>query len=99
MEGQGHSFCGPYGASSLPALLRTAHVSQALGAGLGPALVWPSYTASYQAHVSASKNLAEARKEAREFGEERRKQIRRRVQEYNELKAAQERPPEGEPRT
>lgn len=82
-----------------PALLRTAHGSQALGAGLGPALVWPSYTASYQAHVSASKNLAEARKEAREFGEERRKQIRRRVQEYNELKAAQERPPEDETRT
>ncbi|EIW59934.1 uncharacterized protein TRAVEDRAFT_28849 [Trametes versicolor FP-101664 SS1] len=71
----------------------------ALGAGLGPALVWPSYTASYQAHVSASKNLKEARKEAREFGEERRKQIRRRVQEYNELKAAQERPREDESRT
>ncbi len=77
----------------------TAYISQALGAGLGPALVWPSYTASYQAHVSASKNLADARKEAREFGEERRREIRRRVQEYNEHKAAQERPPEDEPRT
>ncbi|KAI0630460.1 hypothetical protein C8Q77DRAFT_1133143 [Trametes polyzona] len=71
----------------------------ALGAGLGPALVWPSYNASYQAHISAAKNLAQARKEAREFGEERRREIRRRVQEYNELKAARERPPEDETRT
>ncbi|KAI0375010.1 hypothetical protein BV20DRAFT_961254 [Pilatotrama ljubarskyi] len=71
----------------------------ALGAGLGPALVWPSYTASYQHHLAAAKNLAQARREAREFGEERRKEIRRRVQEYNELKAARERPPEDERRT
>ncbi|TBU24317.1 hypothetical protein BD311DRAFT_766718 [Dichomitus squalens] len=65
----------------------------ALGAGLGPALIWPSYTASQQAHLSASRNLAQARKEAREFGEERRKEINRRVQEYKE-KQAKERPPE-----
>ncbi|KAI0362232.1 hypothetical protein OH77DRAFT_1388338 [Trametes cingulata] len=76
-----------------------AHKSQALGAGLGPALVWPSYTASYQHHLAAAKNLAQARREAREFGEERRKEIKRRVQEYNELKAARERPPEDEQRT
>ncbi|KAI8985637.1 hypothetical protein BD414DRAFT_488732 [Trametes punicea] len=68
----------------------------ALGAGLGPMLVWPSYHASYQHHLSAAKNLAQARREAREFGEERRQEIRRRVQEYNELKAAQERPRDGE---
>ncbi|KAL7280286.1 hypothetical protein ACG7TL_005199 [Trametes sanguinea] len=68
----------------------TINKLQALGAGLGPVLVWPSYSASYQHHLSAAKNLAQARREAREFGEERRQEIRRRVQEYNELKAAQE---------
>ncbi|KAI0820253.1 hypothetical protein BC628DRAFT_1469754 [Trametes gibbosa] len=62
----------------------------ALGAGLGPALVWPGYSASYQAHVSAAKNLAQARQEAREYGEERRKEIRRRVQEFNDLKGPRE---------
>ncbi|KAI1798385.1 hypothetical protein LXA43DRAFT_876187 [Ganoderma leucocontextum] len=59
----------------------------ALGAGLGPALVLPSYTASRQAHLSASKNLAQARSEAREFGEERRKEISKRVKEYKEKEA------------
>ncbi|KAH9851984.1 hypothetical protein C2E23DRAFT_732040 [Lenzites betulinus] len=68
----------------------------ALGAGLGPALVWPGYSASYQAHVSAAKNLAQARREAREYGEERRKEIRRRVQEYNDLKNSSERSSDGE---
>ncbi|KAI0676160.1 hypothetical protein C8Q78DRAFT_372338 [Trametes maxima] len=71
----------------------------ALGAGLGPMLVWPSYTASYQAHLSAARNLAQARSDAREYGEERRREIRRRVQEYNDLKAAREQPPEDEQRT
>ncbi|OJT13688.1 hypothetical protein TRAPUB_9787 [Trametes pubescens] len=75
-----------------------AYVVQALGAG-GPALFWLSYTASYQAHVSDSKTLADARKEAREFGKEKRREIRRRVQEYNELKAAQDSPLEDDPRT
>ncbi|KAH9893608.1 hypothetical protein C8Q73DRAFT_648190 [Cubamyces lactineus] len=66
----------------------------ALGAGLGPMLVWPSYTASRQAHIVASQNLAQARREAREFGEERRQEIHKRVQEYNALKEARERPPD-----
>ncbi|KAI0765611.1 hypothetical protein BD413DRAFT_574079 [Trametes elegans] len=71
----------------------------ALGAGLGPLMVWPSYSASHQAHLTAAQNLAQARKEAREFGEERRREIRRRVEEYNALKAAQEKPPEDEQRS
>ncbi|RPD65271.1 hypothetical protein L226DRAFT_246718 [Lentinus tigrinus ALCF2SS1-7] len=62
----------------------------ALGAGLGPALVWPSYTASYQAHLTASKNLATARKEAREYGEERRREISKRVKEYKEQQAREQ---------
>ena len=65
---------------------------QALGAGIGPMLVWPSYTASYQAHLSASRNLATARQEAREYGEERRREISKRVKEFKEKeKLAQER--------
>ena len=35
-------------------------------------------------HRAAAANLAQARREAREFGHERRKEIRRRVQEYRE---------------
>ncbi|KAI0711540.1 hypothetical protein C8Q76DRAFT_737027 [Earliella scabrosa] len=63
----------------------------ALGAGIGPMLVWPSYTASYQAHLSASRNLATARQEAREYGEERRREISKRVKEFKEKeKLAQE---------
>ncbi|KAM5530642.1 hypothetical protein V8D89_011564 [Ganoderma adspersum] len=59
----------------------------ALGAGLGPALVLPSYSASRQAHLSASRNLAQARSEAREFGEEQRVEISKRVKEYKEQQA------------
>ncbi|KAI0746567.1 hypothetical protein C8Q80DRAFT_1175944 [Daedaleopsis nitida] len=66
----------------------------ALGLGIGPVIVWPSYQASYQAHLSASHNLATARREAREFGEERRREISRRVKEYKEQQAReQEQPP------
>ena len=36
-------------------------------------------------HLSAAVNLAQARSEAREFGEERRKEIRKRVKEYREF--------------
>lgn len=35
-------------------------------------------------HRAAAANLAQARREAQEFGHERRKEIRRRVQEYRE---------------
>lgn len=38
-------------------------------------------------HLSASENLARARAEAREYGEERRREIRRRVQEARENKS------------
>ncbi|KAH9941290.1 uncharacterized protein BXZ73DRAFT_42063 [Epithele typhae] len=64
----------------------------ALGAGIGPAFLWPSYTAGYQAHVDAARNLAQARKDAREFGEERRREIRKRVQEYEKRKTEEARP-------
>ncbi|TFK83614.1 hypothetical protein K466DRAFT_554769 [Polyporus arcularius HHB13444] len=67
----------------------------ALGAGLGPALVWPSYTASYQAHLTASQNLAAARREAREHGEERRREISKRVKEYKEKEAREQAEREG----
>ncbi|KAI0764751.1 hypothetical protein C8Q74DRAFT_1283706 [Fomes fomentarius] len=68
----------------------------ALGAGLGPMLVWPSYQASHQAHLSASRNLAAARREAREYGEERRRAISERVKEFKaqEAQAEQNRPSE-----
>ncbi|KAI0923365.1 hypothetical protein AcW1_006350 [Taiwanofungus camphoratus] len=52
-----------------------------LGAGLAPALIWPSIGVADQRHLVASSNLAQARQEAREFGRERRAKIRRRVRE------------------
>lgn len=54
---------------------------QSLGAGLAPALIWPSIGVADQRHLVASSNLAQARQEAREFGRERRAKIRRRVRE------------------
>lgn len=54
-------------------------------------LVWPSYQASHQAHRSASRNLAVARLEAREYGEERRRAISERVKEFKAQEAQAER--------
>nr|VWP01883.1 Polygalacturonase (PG) (EC (Pectinase) [Ganoderma boninense] len=59
----------------------------ALGAGLGPVFVLPSYSASRQAHLSASRNLAQARSEAQEFGEEQRREISKRVKAFKEQQA------------
>lgn len=55
----------------------------ALGGGMIPALWYPQYVAN-EIHIAASNNLAQARREAREFGEERRNQIRQRVRENRE---------------
>jgi len=55
----------------------------ALGCGMLPALWYPQYIAN-ELHLAASSNLAQARHEAKEFGEERRREIRRRVQENQE---------------
>lgn len=57
---------------------------QSLGAGLGPMLIWPIHEMGYQSHLRAAENLAQARQEAREFGEERRQTIRQRVREQKE---------------
>lgn len=56
--------------------------AQSLGAGLGPVLLWPVHDMSYKSHLNAAANLAQARREAREFGDERRETIRRRVREH-----------------
>lgn len=55
---------------------------QCLGIGLAPAVMLGGQ--GKQTHLSAAANLAQARAEAREFGVERRQEIRRRVQEYRE---------------
>ncbi|OBZ74060.1 hypothetical protein A0H81_06493 [Grifola frondosa] len=55
-----------------------------LGAGLGPALLWPAHNAGWKTHINAAANLAQARRDAREFGEERRREISRRVQEHKQ---------------
>lgn len=69
----------------LPALLR---MMQSLGIALGPAMMLG--TPGRQTHISAAANLAQARREAREHGEERRQEIKRRVEEYQEQAAARE---------
>ncbi|THH19139.1 hypothetical protein EW146_g1974 [Bondarzewia mesenterica] len=57
----------------------------ALVVGLAPAFLQFSLTDSR--HLSASRNLAQARRDAREFGEERRREIHRRVEEFKERRA------------
>lgn len=52
--------------------------------GLAP-LFWPGLGVADQRHTAAANNLAQARREAREFGHERRLEIRRRVQEFREV--------------
>ncbi|KAI0074936.1 hypothetical protein K474DRAFT_1692044 [Panus rudis PR-1116 ss-1] len=52
--------------------------------GIGPALWWRSTSIADQAHAAAAANLAQARREAREFGAERREEIRRRVKAHKE---------------
>ncbi|PCH36476.1 hypothetical protein WOLCODRAFT_166953 [Wolfiporia cocos MD-104 SS10] len=57
-----------------------------LGVGLAP-IFWPGLSVADKMHMAASANLAEARREAREYGHERRLQIRRRVREFKEQEA------------
>lgn len=57
--------------------------TQCLFIGIGPG-IWSSTHSANQAHSAASANLAQARSEAREFGAERRQEIRRRVKESQE---------------
>ncbi|KIP07229.1 hypothetical protein PHLGIDRAFT_427093 [Phlebiopsis gigantea 11061_1 CR5-6] len=59
-----------------------------LAVGLGPALIFGG--PSDQQHRSAAANLAQARAEAREFGEQRRLEIKRRVREHREQAALQD---------
>jgi len=54
-----------------------------LGVGLAP-FFWSGLSVADQRHFAAANNLAQARREAREFGHERRVEIRRRVQEFRE---------------
>ncbi|KAK7676634.1 hypothetical protein QCA50_020377 [Cerrena zonata] len=51
--------------------------------GIGPG-IWSSTQYYEQVHTAASANLAQARSEAREYGSERRQEIRRRVKENQE---------------
>ncbi len=59
--------------------------------------ILPSYTSSRQSHMSASRNLAQARSEAREFGEEQRLEISKRVREYREKQAQEQSSDKGTP--
>lgn len=66
-------------------ILSTLTREQSLGLSLAPAIIWgPLGGRSEQIHMSATVNLAQARREAREFGEERRREIKKRVREYRE---------------
>lgn len=62
--------------------------AQSLAVGLGPALIFGG--PSDQHHRSAAANLAQARAEARELGEQRRLEIKRRVREHREQAALQD---------
>lgn len=48
-------------------------------------MLWPVRGLSEKRHMTASANLAEAQSEAREFGAERREEIRKRVREHYEI--------------
>ncbi|KZT21033.1 hypothetical protein NEOLEDRAFT_1074278 [Neolentinus lepideus HHB14362 ss-1] len=52
--------------------------------GLAPVLFINPHTLVEQRHLQASANLAQARRETREFGWERRREVRRRVQEHQQ---------------
>ncbi|KAL4246800.1 hypothetical protein ABKN59_008023 [Abortiporus biennis] len=54
-----------------------------LSIGVFMPLLWPLNNID-KVHLAASANLAQARREAREFGHERRQEIRKRVQEHRE---------------
>lgn len=56
------------------------HDLQAVGAAVFPSLIYAGPAQIDHRHRSAAANLAQARAEAREFGQERREEIRRRVQ-------------------
>ncbi|OCH86545.1 DnaJ-domain-containing protein, partial [Obba rivulosa] len=53
--------------------------------GLYPALIWQNMGAVDGRHRAAAKNLAQARRDAREHGQEQRLQIRKRVEENRRL--------------
>ncbi|EKM57719.1 uncharacterized protein PHACADRAFT_138969 [Phanerochaete carnosa HHB-10118-sp] len=56
-----------------------------LGLSLAPVVIWgPLGGHTDRVHLSAAANLAQARREAREFGEERRREIKRSVREHRE---------------
>jgi hypothetical protein len=61
-------------------------VLQCLAVAVGPSFIWSHRQHMEEHHLTASANLARARHEAREFGEERRVEIKKRVQEFNEGK-------------
>lgn len=68
---------------SHPCLLMSSGQSVVLS--LAPVMIWgPLGGHRDTMHMTAAANLAQARREAREFGEERRREIRKRVQEYRE---------------
>ena len=62
---------------------------QALVAALAPAVMLGG--PGQRTHMSAASNLAQARAEAQEFGQERRAEIRRRVQEQRQQAAEDDR--------
>ncbi|KDQ61975.1 hypothetical protein JAAARDRAFT_31462 [Jaapia argillacea MUCL 33604] len=58
--------------------------------GLAPTLFLNPYSYVDQRHLAAAANLAQARKEAREYGMERRKEIKKRVSDYRRLREGEE---------
>jgi len=58
-----------------------------IAAGIGPMVLWPSAGLGDRKHLAAAKALAEARNEAQIHGEERRREIRHRVEENRRLQA------------
>jgi len=61
-----------------------------LAVAVGPTFMWSHRNHMEERHLSASANLAQARKEAREFGEERRAEIKKRVTEFKKDKKGSE---------
>lgn len=58
--------------------------SQAIGVAVFPSLLYVSPEQIERRHKSAAANLAQARAEAREYGWQRRAEIRRRVREHQD---------------
>ncbi|KAJ3489868.1 hypothetical protein NLI96_g1821 [Meripilus lineatus] len=64
--------------------------SVSLVVGVIMPLLWPMQGLTSHSHMAASANLAQARLEAREYGAERRQEIRKRVQEHKEVQKDEE---------